>query len=156
MDEFKRILAEHRRRYPDMEPQDYGKLAYQSEFGPEHMVSDREAVLDRLRRERAETGETPIPAEDIGNGLCRVHLEGMGEADLTRLADAFLASAAAHRGTRAGLLARLALLRELEVPGMEAWLAWYEAQGYPPVRHSPRFRALYTPHYRVIKWDYLK
>ena len=45
MSEFELILQAHSARYPLMEPQDYGKLVFQSEFGPEHLVSDVDSVL---------------------------------------------------------------------------------------------------------------
>ena len=40
--EFTQILEAHLGKHPLMEPQDFGKLVFQSEFGPEHMVSDRQ------------------------------------------------------------------------------------------------------------------
>lgn len=156
MEEFERILREHRARYPLMEPQDYGKLAFQSEFGPEHMVTDREAVERYLRQEWRALPETErkIPPEPIGNGLCRLHLAACGEDSLPVLAELFCRSAREHRGSREGLERRVALLQALEVPGMEAWLAQYRAEGYPPVHHSRSFREHYAPHYRVICASY--
>lgn len=49
--ELQEIVALHRQRYPLMEPADYGKLLYQSEFGPEHMVDSPERVLEQITRE---------------------------------------------------------------------------------------------------------
>ena len=45
---FPALARLHARRYPLMAPQDFGKLAYQSEFGPGHMVSDPALALERL------------------------------------------------------------------------------------------------------------
>ena len=78
-DRFESVLEAHAARYPAMMPQDYGKLAYQHVFGPEHLVEDAQAV-DRLLQEEWETLR-PDPdgvfrAEPIGNGLCRLHLAG--------------------------------------------------------------------------------
>ena len=42
-----------------MEPQDYGKLAYQSEMGPEHAVSDPALALEEIL---AECRALPPPA----------------------------------------------------------------------------------------------
>ena len=141
-----------------MEPQDYGKLAFQSEFGPEHLVSDMDAVLRYLKQEWQELPEDAarILPEDIGNGLCRFHLSACSEEKLLRLAEVFCRSAREHKGTRQGLDEKLALLRELDVPGMAQWLAEYEAAGCPAVRHSQTFRDAYGPHYRVIKLDYVE
>ena len=158
MKEFEEILRLHRARYPRMEPQDFGKLAFQSEFGPEHLVSDPERVLAWLEQEWSELpGDCPVvPPEDIGNGLCRFHLSACSEETLPRLAELFCRSAQEHKGTRVGLDARLALIRELDVPGMEEWLAEYEKSGCPAVRHSRTFRDAYGPHYRVIRWEYAR
>lgn len=156
MREFELILQAHRARYPLMEPQDYGKLTFQSEFGPEHLVSDAESVLRYLKQERSELpeGSPAIPPEPIGNGLCRFHLSACTEEQLPRLAELFCRSAQEHKGTREGLDERLACVRELDIPGMEEWLAEYEAAGCPAVRHSQTFRDHYAPHYRVIKLEY--
>ena len=156
MKEFELILQEHSVRYPKMEPQDYGKLAFQSEFGPEHLVSDVDSVLPYLKQEWSELpADCPaIPVEPIGNGLCRFHLSACTEEQLPVLAELFCRSAQEHRGTREGLDARLELVRGLNVPGMEQWLADYVAQGCPAVRHSQTFRDAYEPHYRVIKLEY--
>ena len=158
MREFEEILKCHRARYPRMEPQDYGKLAFQSEFGPEHLVSDAASVLRYLEREWEELPEgcETLPPEDIGNGLCRFHLSACTGGQLPRLAELFCRSAQEHKGSRAGLDERIALIRALDVPGMEEWLARYEAAGCPAVRHSQTFREAYGPHYRVIRWEYAR
>ena len=156
MSEFELILRAHTERYPMMEPQDYGKLVFQSEFGPEHLVSDVDSVLRYLKQEWSEltAGCPVIPPEPIGNGLCRFHLSACTEEQLPRLAEVFCRSAREHKGTREGLEGRIALVRALNIPGMEQWLEQYRAAGYPPVRHSQSFRDHYAPHYRVIKLEY--
>ncbi len=158
MKEFEEILQAHRERYPLMEPQDYGKLMFQSEFGPEHLVSDVDRVLNYIRQEWAELPEgcRSIAPEPIGNGLCRFHLAGCTEEQLPRLAELFCRSAQEHKGSREGLLRRIELVRALGVDGMEEWLEQYGQAGYPPVRHSQTFRDHYAPHYRVIKLDYVE
>ena len=154
--EFELILQAHMARYPAMEPQDYGKLAFQSEFGPEHLVTDGAAVLAYLAKEwqQLPKGCPVLPPEDIGNGLCRLHLSACREEDLPRLAEVFCRSAAEHKGSREGLETRLAVLEKLDVPGMEQWLEKYRAAGCPAVHHSAAFREAYAPHYRVIRAEY--
>lgn len=156
MQEFELILQAHRQRYPLMEPQDYGKLIFQSEFGPEHLVSDGEAVLRYLRQEWSELPEgcPSIPPESIGNGLCRFHLSACTEERLPLLAELFCRTAQEHKGTQEGLENRIMAVRALNVSGMEQWLEQYREAGYPPVRHSQTFRDNYAPHYRVIKLEY--
>jgi hypothetical protein len=155
MIEFERIAGFHRTRYPLMRPQDFGKLAYQSEYGPEHMVADERAAAARILEEwQAVSGAgAPCGSEPIGNGLCRFHLIGGYDPAKAApvLAKLFVQSAAEHRGTQEGLLARLEILRRMPVEGMEAWLAAYRRQGCPPVHHSDAYRGAYGPHYRVLR-----
>ena len=154
MTEFERVVHDHGVRYPIMLPQDYGKLAYQSEFGPAHLITDERAVTERILSEwRAASGyDPPCNPEPIGNGLCRFHMtDAFDPAEAAPvLAALFIRSAKEHAGTREGLLARLAVLQSLPVAGMEAWLAGYKKNGCPPVRHSEAFRTAYRPHYRVL------
>ena len=154
MTEFLQIAQEHQRRYPLMQPADFGKLAFQSEFGPEHLLSDEQTVVRRIRQEW-ETVPDAVPArnpEPIGNGLCRFHLtrEAFSPEAVITLARLFIRSAAEHRGTAAGLEARLNALESLPVEGMRVWLQAYRRQGCPPVHHSDAFRLSYQPHYRVL------
>ncbi len=157
MSGFSDVVRAHARRYPLMEPQDYVKLAYQSEFGPEHMVSDPESVLAGLAAELRQVPETRSGprAEAIGGGLCRYHLDGGCGDLLPLLARFFTASAAARHGTQEGLRAKLDVLAGLPVPGMGDYLAEYVLSGCPAVHHSDGFRARYQPHYRVIDMDYV-
>ena len=130
------ILQFHRERYPAMQPQDFGKLAYQSEFGPEHLVSDRTAVQQALFREwETLAPDVCAPAPDpLGNGLSRFHLDyRLGTAStVPLLADLVLRTAAAPHGSAAGLARRLDALSPLPIPGMAGWVAAYRAQGCPP------------------------
>ena len=48
MPDFAHILEEHRARWPLMEPRDFVKLAYQAEFGPEHLLTDPRQLAERL------------------------------------------------------------------------------------------------------------
>lgn len=156
--EFLEIIRQHEQRYPQMELQDYGKLAYQSEFGPEHMVKDEAQTFFYLRKEWEDMDGTDAPCmqETIGNGLCRFHL-GMEEDTekasvlLTKL---FVMTAKEHIGSEMGLMERLEQLRELSVPGMEEWLTKYKAEGCSPVHHSRQFRDAYHPHYRLLRAEY--
>lgn len=155
--EFYAVLQAHRTRYPLMAPQDWGKLAYQSEYGPEHMAPDYGQVLDALLMEWGQgAGEAESrPPEYIGNGLCRFHLTGEYDPALAAplLARLFLLTAQTRGGTAAGLRDRLELLGTLDLPGMEGWLEEYRRQGCPPVRHSRQFRDAYRPHYRLLGRD---
>ncbi len=152
---FERTVREHSARYPQMLPQDYGKLAYQSEFGPAHLVTDESEVLQSLLAEWRTVSGPAVPCnpEPIGNGFCRFHMTvaTLPEIAAPVLARLFMESAQERTGTLEGLLSRLAVLGRMPVPGMGAWLIAYRQRGCPPVHHSEAFRKAYSPHYRVFR-----
>lgn len=150
--EFRKILERHLARYPLMTPQDLGKLAYQSEFGPEHLVSVTPDIAAYLRTEWEAAEDMTNPVEPIGNGLCRYYLTPGRDIEKAAplLAELFARAAKEHKGTVEGLQERLAQISGLKLPGWEEWLADYAARGYPPQRHSQTYRDAYRPHYRVI------
>ena len=148
------IVREHRARYPLMQPQDFAKLAFQSEFGPEHMVTDAAAVTQGLLQEweSVTASDAICQPEPIGNGLCRFHLTAAypPQEVAAVLARLFLQSAREHTGTQAGLDRRLTILESLPVREMRTWLTEYRQRGCPPVHHSNVYRNAYHPHYRVV------
>lgn len=156
--DFLTIARTHAARYPLMEARDFGKLAYQSEFGPSHLrnsgQTSQERVLTALLSEEAEGPAQP--PEPIGGGLCRFHLSGdlSPVNDLPLLGRLLLRTMWETEGTEEGLRAKLDRLRALNIPGWEDWLAEYRRQGCPVVSHSEAFRNAYHPHYRVLRLDY--
>lgn len=158
MREFERILAMHRGRYPLMEPCDYAKLAYQSHFGPEHMISDEEGVRRRIREEwdGLEAGLPLRNPESIGGGLCRFYLNDKVEKDLASelLVKLFYMTATEAKNSPDEFEKKLLILEELPVSGMREWLEDYRRRGCPPVRHSEKYRSAYHPHYRLLKREY--
>lgn len=154
---FSHVVQAHAARYPAMLPQDYVKLAYQSEFGPEHMVSDLTEALEGLATE-ARLGlpaRAPWRTEDIGSGLCRYFLDQSCTDAFPLLARCFAATAHRHQGTSEGLQAKLDLLASLSIPGMADYLAQYRASGCPSLHHSDAYRTAYAPHYRVLSRDFV-
>lgn len=164
---MREVILSHAGRYPDMEARDYMKLLYQSEFGPGHLISAQDGkVLEWLEKELAqaqEEGYAPAqPVEDIGGGLCRLHLD---PSSLTRedlpLVQTCFALSARPRGSLEGLWHRVgqlaALCWEGEIPlkneELSLYTALYDSQNCPAVSHSEGFRARYTPHYRVLDRD---
>jgi len=156
--EFERILQAHLARYPLMGPQDCGKLAYQSHFGPEHMISDEGAMLHHLREEWKQiSADDPIRfPEDIGGGLCRFYLNHEEEKELAAqvLVKLFSMTEKTRETKRNGFEDKLSALEKLPLSGMREWLAEYRAQGCPALRHSEVYREAYAPHYRLLKKEY--
>ena len=153
--EFFAIAREHWAKYPKMEPQDFAKLAYQSEFGPAHMVQSPDKVLASLLEERKASQAEPRPPEPIGNGLCRFHITQALSTlwELPLVGRMFTWTMARTEGTAEGLAKKLDRLAALPVPGMGAYLERWRREGCPPVRHSEAFRTAYRPHYRVLRMD---
>ena len=157
-EEFQKIVREHAVRYPLMQPRDFGKLAYQSEFGPEHLIADREQVLPGILKEweTIRAGGKNSAPENIGNGLFRFPLTGeyRPEKAAPLLAELLFRTAQSVCGTETGMERRLETLRAFPVPGMEPWLAEYRRSGCPPVSHSETFRQTYHPHYRLLHAEF--
>lgn len=161
---FGQILEAHLKRYPLMEPQDFGKLVFQGEFGPEHMVPDGRTAESFLIQEWTELSQGNMagtrqdgqePVVQVSESLCRFSLSACGSADEAKLlAYLFTVTAGECRGTMQGLEEKLGLLKTLRIPGMEAWAAAWKQEGYPPVHHSQVYRETYQPHYRLIKKEY--
>ena len=161
MEELEKILREHVKRYPLMQPTDAVKLIYQNEFGGGHLIRDEQAVLNYLRREyESVEKDSAMPLyEDIGNGIVRVNLAAVKPEDLDQLGRDFIRSAAEHTGTRERFLQKLDVLRQLTEAGhfgfgmieIESYLSEYIKSGCPMVSHSEQYRQNYAPAYRVIK-----
>ena len=161
MEELKSVLKDHAERYPNMEPTDAVKLLYQNEFGGGHLIRDVDACLRYLRAEYESVPKDPAATrqEYIGNGIYRVNLAALTEAELEDLGRDFIASAAAHQGDLDRFIEKLAVLRKLTAEGvfsfdsaqLEEYLTAYEQAGYPMVSHSQTYRKHYKPAYRIIK-----
>lgn len=153
MDELKKLLHEHKERYPGLTLDDLIKLIYQNEFGSGHFISDEAASLARLEEEME--GIEYVPGrlfESIGNGLVRLNLRALGHAlPLPTVNRFFVLTAAQQRGSIEGFEEKLALVKEF-YPGKDLGLLLdqYKEAGYPPKSHSLRYRELYAPSYRVV------
>ena len=161
--ELCRVLIDHVKRYPLMEPCDAVKLIFQNEFGGEHLIAEPSGTLAWLRAEWSSTPYDPgVPLiEDIGNGMVRVALGALRLTDdaLRTLNRDFFRSAQAHEGRRKTFLEKLDTLRMLAEEKMfsftrqelEAYLERYISAGCGPLSHSPAYREAYRPAYRVVK-----
>lgn len=156
--DFLEIAREHWARYPLMEPRDFAKLAYQSEFGPAHMAQSPDKVLAALLAERKEAGMEALPPEPIGGGLCRFHITQALSTlwELPLAGRMFRRTMGLGSGTAEGLSEKLEVLASLPVPGMGESLERWRREGCPPVSHSEAFRSAYNPHYRVLRLDYAR
>ena len=158
MESVARLLQEHIRTHPKLQPQDAVKFLYQSFLGPEHLIRDPEMALGRLEKEWEQLeGAADLPDyESLGNGLCRLDLRVCKEYHLSprTLCRLFCSTAETVQPEREAFLRSLSLLTLL--PGSrkeaETYLEGYRAQSCPSVHHSEVYRAAYAPAYRVV-WE---
>lgn len=166
------LLEKRLAETPEMEPCDGVKLLYQSQFGCGHLLPPDGQLAKRIRAERDETPENASlsPFSFIGNGLCRMNLAAPAVRALPpeRLARMMTLTAEDVPPLRPGderlpdFERELSLLRAAAQAGrtrfslaaLDGYLAEYRAAGYPPVSHSPRYRAAYQPAYRVVSGDF--
>ncbi len=164
------LLIGQYKAYPGMRIEDMVKLIFQNEFAGGHMIADKEDSLRRLREELCPVNALPpdktMPDafEDIGNGLCRLHLRAPECAAVSpeTINGFFVRTAESVRGSVRSFEEKLDVFirccRESLLPfppgEAEACLSAYKEQGYPPVSHSGAYRAAYSPAYRVVKAEY--
>jgi len=162
--EFGKIVLEHARRYPLMQPRDYVKLAYQHALGCGHMVKDGESCLMRIRAER-KNGETGVRTERIGNGLARLYLDG-GETEISDAAAANMFMHTANTFSPRENAMEIALetllslskkdLLSVTHKDMQAFIENYKSASMPLVSHTDAYKAAYAPAYRVINEDFVR
>lgn len=157
------VFRAHACRYPLMEPRDWYKLIYQSEFGGGHLVADAEAARARFMKEWEEAGPAEpheVLEESVGGGLCRIHLRPAKREGVRPEAvfDAFLESASAYRGSDSGMRRKALMLEGFlaegglacSLGGFRAYMGAIAESGFPMVSHSDAYRAGYRPSYRII------
>lgn len=156
------IILTHLSRWPGMEIEDCIKLVYQSVMGPGHLISSESGFKERLAEEMATPGlatAAPPAPEDIGGGLCRVHLSALYKGpDIDTLTRLCTLAANNCAGTTEQLIDNLSILPKLAknkllpYPENEVTQAVdaYIKSGCPAQHHSARFNSLYSPHYRLI------
>ncbi len=169
---LKDLLVKQYRLHPRMQIQDMVKLIYHNEFAGGHLITDEMDSLKRLEEEcrafmrHSEDREIPSGSvfEDIGNGLCRLHLTTLQGAgiDLATVNRLFINTANSVSGSIQNFEAKLEVLKQCckdkllpyPIDEVESYLYDYQSQGYPPIRHSKIYRDFYLPAYRIVKAEY--
>ncbi|MBQ7093472.1 MAG: hypothetical protein IJN84_03085 [Clostridia bacterium] len=158
------ILLE-KKLHPYALPQDYIKLIFQHEFGPGHLIADKDYAQTRLVNEWQDTHNLPYEAEqDIGNGYVRVSLKGLDEAQLVKLNEAFVKSANEGGGSDFVFESKLDEFVVLAKDGAFAFgfeeakaaVKEYLSGGIRPTSHTKQYHEHYKPAYRVVKKEYWK
>ena len=164
---MKNLLLRQYQKYPAMQIQDMVKLIYQNEFAGGHLVRNEQDSLSRLEEEcrtlTLRTGTLFDTFENIGNGLCRLHLAALPDGtDMATLNRFFVNSANPVRGSVTRFEEKLDVLRQCcmektlpyDLGELNDYLAGLKSKGYPPVGHSAAYRAAYAPAYRVVQTVY--
>ncbi len=170
---MKSLLLKQYELYPKMQIQDIVKLIYQNEFAGGHLITNEIDSMEHLKEEcrslwQRHSANRKISIdkvfEEIGNGLCRLHLAALksGVISLTTVNRFFVSTANSISGSIQSFEEKLDVLRqcckdrELLFPlnELEVYLHDYRSQGYPPVSHSDNYRAAYSPAYRIVRLEY--
>lgn len=164
------LLADQHARRPLLEVQDLYKLLFQAAMGCEHAAPDPEFARAGLERELAGVGAGPddplfetLPPD---GRMVRVNLRPYLAAGGARddLLAAFLRTAreapASTQALRAVLGETLSLAEQGWIPfppdALASFFHGMESQGFPAVHHSPAYRRLYRPSYRVVVRTFLE
>ena len=155
-------------KYPDATLQDIYKGSFQDVFGPAHILTNREAVINYIQQEidRAEAWEAHdyIPCGWQGNFL-QVNLKVIadGRVPMNDFVDAFMASANGIDTTLTPsfvedwyLIQQAVRLTDPQLEGFKedsTLLSHLLKEGKYVVHHSRKFNAHYHPHYRIIRRD---
>ena len=155
-------------KYPEATLQDIYKGSFQDVFGPAHILTNREAVINYIQQEidRAEAWEAHdyIPCGWQGNFL-QVNLKVIadGRVPMDDFVDAFMASANGIDTTLTpSFVEDWHLIQQavrLTAPQLEGFkedstlLSHLLKEGKYVVHHSRKFNAHYHPHYRIIRRD---
>lgn len=154
------LLLAHFRRYPKMQAEDIFKYLFQSSFGCEHLVSNKDAALAYVNREyEALSAHSPTLPDQLDGAYSRVHLSSLTEGlSPETFAKLFCLSAKKEPDGKVLLEQKLCVARELiakeilplSLEDFDSKLIKWRAMGYPAVHHSEVFRTEYRPAYRVI------
>ncbi len=163
MKPFEKILISHIEKYPQMQSRDIIKLAMQSEYGNAHMISDEGLILDWLT---AELDSFPVREdeeafEEIGGKYVRLNLTSPKAREISPeiISKMFIISAREKNEDARSFESKLLCASDMAKRGLlpcsaeefEEYLEYYTTHHMgEAVSHSPLYRELYKPSYRVI------
>ena len=167
---FSTIVLEHIKQFPEMQVQDLYKLVFQAAMGSEHAVADPLQVHENLVAEiDGSIPQTGIPMTlplSSAHPLIRINLHPFRSAggSLTDLAHAFVRTALIFQPSQDRLAQYWSCVVSMatsgKLPFIRRQLEHYgdqrRTEGYPVVHHSPQFRNIYRPAYRVVLKDLLE
>ena len=162
---MKKAIETEYRLHPQRQVQDYIKLAFQSEYGPGHLIADRSAACERLYSEWEKVKDMPREKpQDIGGGYVRLCIKGMDKNELDSVNRAFVESANTETGDDDIFLEKLELIKSMAACGMLPFtvqeagkqIAEYLSGGIRPTSHTAVYHSHYSPAYRVVRADLIR
>lgn len=154
-------IKTHYTQYPKLELQDVMKFLFQSSFGCEHLVSNKESVKHYIEEEIKDNKDSLASYENLDGDFVRLHLNYGLHPDT--LASLFTLSAIPQENGTKCLEEKLNILLDMiqnkELPfdylqSKQALYDWKE-KGYPAIHHSKTFNETYHPAYRLIHKKYV-
>ena len=158
------LLFEHYKKFPCLQAEDVFKFLFQSVFGCEHLVSDKNTVLQYIEREYAQISDSAEAfTEALDGNYSRVYLSWLNEGLASEtLAKLFCLSARTEPDGKALLSQKIEIARALVASGeipldkeeFEKKLSEWQGRGCPALHYSEVFRSTYKPSYRVVDNKY--
>lgn len=139
------LIKQHQTKYPLMQVQDYIKLAYQCAYGPYHMHTDFNKMLEFLNNEEK---NDDVKIEYLLNGYARYYYDSNTDTNL--LVKLFLLSMQPSDNDQLFL----SYLNDIKNYFNTNEIDNYLKKGIIAISHSDIYRTNYHPHYRLIKKDY--
>jgi len=162
---IKEALINHHTYYPHATLRDFFKFLYQSEFGPGHLIKNKEENLKFLMREyeSLETNASKL-IDPLGNEFGRMNLHILNNTTLSihTFQRFFEISAATLDGTVNNYFEKINILRQLiihkhlpfDIDEFEEFFKQVQEKPKNPIHHSQTFRDHYQPAYRVVKQEF--
>ncbi|MCR4392591.1 MAG: hypothetical protein NUV94_07540 [Candidatus Acetothermia bacterium] len=154
----------HVRRYPGFGAQDLAKLLYQGALGMDHLLGDPARFLAALRKEWETLEPIPPPAEPLLEPVDprgRTHRVNLRPAKAAGIELTELGTLLVNQPRKEGrfveferwwwMVVELAEAGRIAVPppDLRALAGCFRPDG-PPPDHSPRYRQLHRPAYRLV------
>jgi hypothetical protein len=164
------LLIGHLNRYPEMQVQDAYVLIYQGTMGAYYFSEHPKEFEDKLLIEFEQVDENdklPLWESIRPDGeLVRVNFSPLKTRGIRpeRLSTLCMWTTSIFKGDKEDLENGWQTFNHLcldnrcgKFPMEEVtdFTAWLTKNGYPNLRHSPTFREMYHPHYRLLKREFL-
>ena len=153
------IVSEQIELYPGMRIQDIYKFVYQGILGSSHAVNSAAGAEKWLSDELLSMGECRAgekTVEKLSSDIVRVNLRPfvVSGGNTVALLDGFIRTGREYKGCTDDLLWVWKIVAGIQnlfsLSDMDLFITRQEKAGFPAIHHSPVYRELYRPVYRVV------